>query len=177
MKNKNEQPKSEIYQRFFKREIIKTKKNKLLEVKRPVGVFVARKTNKGNVIVSLSLVHKKDKFNMKDGVNQARKNAKRTGDSVNLSNEHSEALKKFIKRASKYFRVEIPTEKEEKCDWTGKVVELMNSVGLPLNTPTFYKVVADKGDVIDVVFVGYKKTNVPGDRIFKSERRMFRLAK
>ena len=114
MKNETSQPKSEIYQRFFKREIIKTKKNKLLEVKRPVGVFVARKTNKGNIVVSLSLVHKNDKFNMKDGVNQARKNAKRTGDTVNLSNEHSAALGKFIHRAEKYFRVKVSKENPNK---------------------------------------------------------------
>ena len=173
MKNETSQPKSEIYQRFFKREIIKTKKNKLLEVKRPVGVFVARKTNKGNIVVSLSLVHKNDKFNMKDGVNQARKNAKRTGDTVNLSNEHSAALGKFIHRAEKYFRVKVPQENPN--DWTGKIVDLLDSEENPIGV--YYKVVKDNGERVDVVHIGSNKNGKPNKCVYKDQfRDIFSLA-
>jgi len=128
------------------------------------------------VVVSLSLVHKNDKFNMKDGVNQARKNAKRTGESVNLSKEHSAALDKFIHRAEKYFRVEIPVENSN--NWAGKIVELLNSQGQSLNTPVFYKVIRDVDEaLVDVVYVGVDKNSKPQKRTFINQNRsIFALA-
>lgn len=139
--------KNEIYQRYRETRTIKTKANKTLTVKVPCGVFVALKTNKGGIRAGQSVLHKKDRFDMKTGLNQARKHASSpTSIAVNVSKEREEAFNKFILRAQRYFGL-LPKNQN---DWTGQDVILTGYANL--DKATYYHVVLDHGSTVDVYY-------------------------
>lgn len=152
--------KTEIYQRYLTKRIIKTKANKLLEVTIPKGVFVARVTNKGQIRVSMSLLHKNDRFNLKDGLNAARKNADKLDTQVYITTHHKAAFDKFVERAKRYFKsidVNEPVDVNKPVDdWTGKFVHSKSH-----GNRVWYYVVKDNGNTIECQHAGWESPFIP----------------
>jgi hypothetical protein len=99
--------KTEINQYYYEKGVKTTKLGKLTDTKEPKGVFVARKTNKGNVVVGCSFLRGDDVFDAKVGLNIARKNASRSKKSTRpMTEKQREAYDIFLKRVNKYFRLD-----------------------------------------------------------------------
>jgi tRNA(Ile)-lysidine synthetase-like protein len=95
-----------------------TKKYKTVIYKRvrnkqgvPIGVFLAKKTPTGEVLVGYSFVHKNDKFNIEEGKRIASKSAKWINspwaDKIIIPSKvkYQEELLRYIERSRRYFRV------------------------------------------------------------------------
>ena len=108
----------EIFQYYYEQRVQKTKFGTENVVKEPKGVFTARKTNKGDVVVGCSFLRGDDVFDSKKGLNIARKNAGRTS-SRPMTENQKEAYDYFLKRVQKYF---FPEQKDSyRSEWKAPV--------------------------------------------------------
>jgi hypothetical protein len=168
--------KTEIYQRYREFRTIRTKAGETIKVAVPCGVFVALKKNNGQLAIGQSLLHKTDRFDLKTGLNQARKHASKASmKSVNVSPERANAYDAFIERAKRYFGIipKLPRktpEPVEQKSWKGKAVTLKGEKARNELDPnfrvTFYYVVEDNGNTVDCL---YGKQYTVGNRVFQGE--------
>jgi hypothetical protein len=109
---------NEIFQYYYEQRVQNTRSGTQNVVKEPKGVFTARKTNKGDVVVGCSFLRGDDVFDSKKGLNIARKNAGRTS-SRPMTESQKEAYDHFMKRVQRYF---FPEPKDSyRKEWNAPV--------------------------------------------------------